>query len=130
MAKKKTLVAMNKCDEDDGTIAEMVREALPGFTLFAVSAELGEGIEELRRALFESLKLVRVYSKIPGQPPDMDSPFALPEGSTVMDVARMVHKDFAEKLKYARIWGSERFDGQMVQRDYVVRDKDVIELHM
>jgi uncharacterized protein len=41
-----------------------------------------------------------------------------------------VHKDFATNLKFARIWGTEKYDGQMVQRDYVVQEGDVIELHI
>jgi ribosome-interacting GTPase 1 len=54
----------------------------------------------------------------------------MPRGSTVVEVAATVHKDFASNLKFARIWGTEKYDGQMVQRDYVVQEGDVIELHM
>ncbi len=61
--------------------------------------------------------------------PILTAPYTLPRGSTVVDVAGMVHKDFAEQLKYARIWGTDKYDGQMVQRDYVVQEEDVIELH-
>jgi ribosome-interacting GTPase 1 len=41
-----------------------------------------------------------------------------------------VHADFAAKLKYARIWGVDRFDGQMVRRDDVLRDGDMLEFHI
>ena len=54
----------------------------------------------------------------------------MPRGSTVVAVAATVHKDFATHLKFARIWGTEKYDGQMVQRDYIVQEGDVIELHM
>jgi ribosome-interacting GTPase 1 len=74
--------------------------------------------------------VVRVYTKSPGKKADLTAPFTLPHGSTVVDVAGTIHKDFAQRLKYARIWGSDKFDGQMVQRDYVVQEEDVIELHM
>jgi ribosome-interacting GTPase 1 len=98
--------------------------------ILPVSAEQGTGLEALARALYELLGVVRVYTKSPGKKADLTAPFTLPHGSTVVDVAGTIHKDFAQRLKYARIWGSDKFDGQMVQRDYVVQEEDVIELHM
>ena len=95
----------------------------------AVSAETGEGLEELGRWLFEHLGIVRVYTKIPGQPPDMGRPFTVRRGQTAHDVARLVHRDIAASLKYARIWGSATFEGQQVGPDHVVIDGDVLELH-
>jgi ribosome-interacting GTPase 1 len=76
------------------------------------------------------LGIVRVYARPPGKEPDLERPFVLKQGSTVDDLTRKVHKDFYEKLKYARVWGGGAFDGQMVQRDYVLKDGDVIELHI
>jgi hypothetical protein len=76
------------------------------------------------------LRVVRVYSKIPGKKPEKDSPFTLRVGSTVMDMAKAVHKDFAEKLQYARVWNAAGLDGLRVNRDYVLADEDVVELHI
>ncbi len=73
---------------------------------------------------------MRVYTKEPGKEPDMGTPFTLSLGSTVLDLARAVHKDFTTGLKYASVWGSSKFPGQRVQRDFVLMDKDVVELHM
>jgi ribosome-interacting GTPase 1 len=98
--------------------------------LIAVSAARGDNLEALIRALYELLDVVRVYTKAPGKKADRSSPFTLPSGSTVVDVASAVHKDFAQSLKFARIWGTDKYDGQMVQRDYVVQEEDLIELHM
>ncbi|MDI6829245.1 MAG: TGS domain-containing protein, partial [Armatimonadota bacterium] len=61
---------------------------------------------------------------------DMDTPYVVPRGTTVIELATMIHKDFAEKLRYARIWGASKFEGQMVSRDHVLEDRDVIELHV
>ena len=61
---------------------------------------------ELPRMLFKQLKIIRVYAKPPGKKPDMNEPFTIPEGSTVLDLARMIHRELAEKLKTARIWGT------------------------
>ncbi len=60
----------------------------------------------------------------------MKSPFTCPAGSTVVDMAALVHRDFAAGLKSARIWGTGVFDGQTVKRDHVLHDKDVVELHL
>ncbi len=100
------------------------------FERIAVSAATGRGLETLRRALFDLLRVVRVYSKVPGKKAEKDSPFTLRVSSTVMDMARAVHKDFAEKLRYARVWNASGLDGLRVNRDHVLADEDVVELHI
>ncbi len=100
------------------------------FGLSAVSAETGEEIERLRGEIFDALDIIRVYTKKPGEDADMQQPYVIRQGSTLMDFAKTVHKDFEENLKFARVWGHTKFDGMMVNRDYIVQDKDVVELHI
>lgn len=100
------------------------------FELHALSSVTREGTEEFRRAVFDLLGIVRVYTKAPGKKPDQTAPFVLPRGATIRDVAERVHKDFGARLRFARVWGQGKFDGQMVQRDYRVEDNDVVELHL
>lgn len=97
--------------------------------IVAVSAETGEGLEELRRRTFAALDLVRVFTKQPGRPPDLREPFTLPRGSTVGDLAERIHKDVLARMKFARVWGRQVFDGQTVQRDHVLAEGDVVEIH-
>ncbi len=97
--------------------------------VLATSTVTGENLEALRRALFDLLGVIRIYSKPPGRKADLTAPFVLPRGSTVVDAAGVVHKDFAEHLKYARLWNDREYSGQMVSRDHVLADGDVIELH-
>jgi hypothetical protein len=125
------LVAPNKCDLDsDGTFTALAREAVDAMLpCFPVSAEHGAGLELLRPTLFRELGRIRIYAKEPGKKPDFERPFVLPSGATVYALAVAVHKDIAERLKYARIWGHARFDGQQVDRDHVLADRDVVELH-
>jgi ribosome-interacting GTPase 1 len=127
-----TLLLASKADAIDGIAAELetFRE-LTGFTYpaFCVSAATGEGLEALGPWLFRELGIVRVYTKAPGHPPDMTRPFTLRRGQTVGDVARLVHKDVATALRYARLWGRSGHDGQQVGREHVVSDGDVVELH-
>lgn len=95
----------------------------------AVSATTGRGLADVGPLLFRELGIVRVYTKAPGRPPDRDRPFTLRRGQTVEDVARLVHRDLARSLKYARVWGKSGFDGQHVGRDHPLADGDVVEIH-
>ncbi len=97
--------------------------------LVGVSSTTGAGLDELKRRTFTSLDIVRVYSKEPGKPPDRRAPFTLPRGATVADLAERIHKDVLAAMKFARVWGSSAFDGQAVQRDHVLADGDVAEIH-
>jgi uncharacterized protein len=109
---------------------EILQELYAGrFTFLAVSAETGEGTDRLRAEMFRLLNVIRVYTKAPGHRADLSAPFVLKRGTTVQDAAAIVHKDFAHRLKYARIWGERTFDGQMVQREHVLQDGDILELH-
>jgi ribosome-interacting GTPase 1 len=128
----RTLLLANKLDLPGAPERlEVVKELLGSrFPIQALAAESSQGLEETRNAIYRFLNVIRVYTKRPGKPPDMDSPFTCPVGSTVQHLAELVHRDFAEKLKSARIWGTGVFDGQTVTRDHVLHDKDVVELHM
>ena len=99
------------------------------FDFVEISARTGAGLDELPEAFFRFSNIIRVYTKPPGKPADTDEPFTLPAGSTVMDLAASIHRELAEKLKYARIWGKGVYDGQNTQRNHILNDKDIIELH-
>jgi ribosome-interacting GTPase 1 len=75
---------------------------------------------------YQALDIIRIC-KPPGKDPDMERPFVLKRGSTVAELARKIHRDFYDKLKSARVWGSSTFEGQMVQRDYELKDGDIVE---
>ncbi len=96
---------------------------------FAVNARTGENIDELKRTIWYRLKLVRIYTKIVGKKAET-RPMTLHAHSTVRDVARDIHKDFLKNFKFARVWGSAKFPGAQVGLDHVVKDKDIIELHV
>ncbi len=86
-------------------------------------------LDAFRKAVYDMLGKVRVYAKQRGKPPDLEEPFVLKKGATVMDLARKIHKDIVERLQFARVWGEGKYDGQRVNRDYVLEELDVIELH-
>ncbi len=125
------LLVLNKADEDtDGTFAALARAATgEDLPWSRVSALHGQGLEDLRARLFHDLGRIRIYAKEPGHKPDFARPFVLEAGATVHELARTVHKDIAEHLRFARVWGHARFDGQQVDRDHRLSDRDVVELH-
>jgi ribosome-interacting GTPase 1 len=127
----KTLMVCNKIDADGATdrlafIQEMFAAKFP---ILTISAERGDGLDELKKKLYDHLDIIRVYAKQPGKPADMTAPFTIPRGGTVLDFAEKVHTDFVDTLKSARVWGSAEFDGQTVKRDHVLADRDLVELH-
>jgi ribosome-interacting GTPase 1 len=128
----KTVMVANKLDA--GGAADrlaILRDWLgPRFPMVAASALTGEGLETLRRAAYDLLGVLRVYTKVPGKPADRTRPFTMPIGSTVLDLAREIHRDFEHSLKSARIWGTGVFDGQPVKRDHELHDADIVELHV
>ena len=129
---KRALVAANKKDLPGAAKNFERLEAFcrGRFPMVALSCLKKDGLEELKQGIFRLASIIRVYSKPPGKDPDLSMPYTVPVGSTVMDVAEKVHKDFVTKLKYARVWGSAKFDGMRVERTHVLKDRDIIELSM
>jgi uncharacterized protein len=126
------LVLVNKYDDESvdelfSICCELLEADWP---IIPVSALTGRNFDALKTLVFEHLHIVRVYAKPPSKEPDLERPFVLKEGETVIDLARKVHRDFYEHLKNARVWGSAEFDGQMVTRDYVLHDGDIVELRV
>jgi len=131
-ANVETLLLANKADAPSAEAALEILRSHYGsrFPAHGVSAQTGVGLEPLRRMIYDGLGIIRVYSKPPGKEPSMQSPVVLPRGSTIVEMAAAIHKDFARQLKFARVWGGTKFSGQRVQRDYVVQEGDIIELHI
>ncbi|MGA2194200.1 MAG: GTPase [Bryobacteraceae bacterium] len=126
------LLAGNKCDQPGAGENFAALQALYGdrFRTVRVSAATGAGLEVFACETFRSLDLVRFYSKAPGKKPDLEVPYVLRRGATIADAAAHVHRDFAEHLKYARLF-RKSYDhaGLMVERTHAVEDEDVLEFH-
>ncbi len=124
------LIIANKTDLARPGDVELLRELYADrLEVLPVSATARLGLESLVARLWELLAVIRVYTKQPGRPPDNDKPYTLPVGSTIEDLAAEIHRDLPVTMKYARIWGQGRFDGQRVHKAEVLHDKDVVEIH-
>jgi uncharacterized protein len=127
---KQTFVIGTKADiAPDGTLATLKEITNRPFEYIDISVKTAYNLDKFVSLCFNLLKIIRIYAKPPGKPPDMKEPFTLPIGSTVIDLAVHIHRELADKLKTARAWGTAVYDGQSVQRSHVLHDKDIIELH-
>ncbi|MDI6850532.1 MAG: TGS domain-containing protein [bacterium] len=131
---KRAIVILNKLDltKDTKYLEDLESHFKDtyGIITFPLSALYGTGTEEVKKEIFKELDIIRVYTKEPGKQPVLEDPLILKRGSTVLDAAREIHKDFEKKLKYAKVWGSTKFEGQRVERDYRLEDKDIVEFHV
>ena len=128
---KRAIFVANKADED-GALDQFQRlETHYGrrFPVVMGSAVEEVGLDEIKEAAFKALGVVRVYTRAPGGDPDYASPIVLALGGNVEDAAQELHRDWRRRLKYALLWGSGKFEGQRVGRDYVLADGDVLEFH-
>ena len=126
------LLVANKSDlgpnlDEVTVLGELLGMKFPAVT---TSATTGDGCDTIGPFLFEGLKIVRVYTKVPGKRAKRDRPYTVRHGQTIFDVARLVHKDIASGLKFARVWGANVYDGQQVGPEHPVDDADTVELHM
>jgi ribosome-interacting GTPase 1 len=129
---KPTILVVTACDRPEclpnvEALQELLDEEWP---TLPTSTQNGLGFDDLRQRSFQALHVIRIYTKQPGHPPDMKQPFTLPEGATIEDLTTKIHRELLGQLKFARIWGKSVFDGQRVQRDHVLEEGDVVELHV
>ncbi|MEE9524633.1 MAG: TGS domain-containing protein, partial [Thermodesulfovibrionales bacterium] len=129
---KRLVTVANKSDTQNAASGLKALMSTYGnvYHIASISSNTKEGIEDLRRLIFEVSGIIRAYSKEPGKDPDMKAPFTIPAGSTVIELAQIIHKDFATNLKYACVWGSSKFQGQKVHKDHILKDKDIVEFHV
>jgi len=131
VVRKRALIVGSRGDLNESRGRYAVLDSRYGAELpvVAVSAKERTGLEEMKQAIYETLDIIRVYTKSPGKKPDFEEPVVIKKGSTVEDAAGSIHKDFRSRLKYAQVWGSGKYDGQRVKRGHILEDGDVVELH-
>jgi len=130
-AQKPTLLVVTGMDRpgasgDLDALRQILETAWP---IVPVSVVNRDGLTDLGRQTFAGLGIMRIYTKEPGKDPDRQRPFTLPTGATVGELAATIHNDIAERLRFARIWGRDVFDGQSVGEAHVLAEGDVVEIH-
>lgn len=129
---KRTVLAGNKFDVSAAKDNLEILEELYSerFEIIPISCVDETNIARLQAHIFDILQIMRIYTKTPGHDADFKDPIVLPIDSTIEDAAFALHKDFAHKLQFAKVWGEGKFDGQRVTSKYVLTDKDIVEFHI
>lgn len=123
------ITVLNKVDLVSKDHAENVANKI-GADL-CISANKSDHIDDLKELIFRKLNLVRIYMKEPGKDADLEIPLIIEKNSSVRDVCRKLHKDFVDKFKFCRVWGSSaKFPGQKLALKHVLDDNDVLEIHL
>lgn len=129
---KPAIIVANKLDlkgaaANLNVLKKYVNGRLP---IVAMSCEQKTGLRELGQALFESLKVIRVYTKEPGSNKATGHPFVMKQGSTINDLAKNIHKEMLENFLFAMVWAKRLpFSPKKVGLAFVLQDGDVVEIH-
>lgn len=119
----------NDCEDWPIRLQFLKEQAQIPFDVLPVDWEDKEQASRVKDAVFDQLNVLRVFTRKPGEEPDLQTPLAVASDATVLDLALQIHEDLAETLQYARLWRDQQHDGQTVGADYALRDQDVVELH-
>lgn len=123
------IVCLNKIDLVPAATVSRVKKEINAD--IAVSAEKSLNLEPLKELIFQRLDFMRIHLKEPRKDADMLKPLIITRNSTIRDVCMKLHRDFVDKFKFARVWGSSaKFPAQKVMLAHVLQDKDVLEIHL
>jgi len=126
------IIVANKADSPETVkkleeLKEIVGEQMRVLT---VSCKTQAGLESLGKELFESMNLIRVYTKEPSKKEPSKKPFILKKGATVLDLAKHIHSDFYEQFSYSKVWSKRlTFSPQKVGSSFPLEDRDIVEIH-
>ncbi len=123
----KAVMAINKVDLAKPGQLEAVQKMHEKYLTVPISAATGQGMPELKQALYDTIDMIRIFLKPQGQEADLDVPLIVKRGNTIGDVCELIHRDFKNNFRYAMVWGkSAKFPGQTVGMDHIVADEDIV----
>jgi len=128
---KPTVIVANKADveETEFNVNRLKEIDANKFKILVTSCKLGRGLDDLGRTIFQGLNIIRIYTKEPNEENPSPKPIVVKSGVTVIEIAKDIHSSLYRNFRYARIWGSSKYPGERVGGDYILKDKDVIEIH-
>jgi uncharacterized protein len=129
---KPAVIVANKLDLKGAELnLRMLKKYVNGkLPIVAMSCEKKAGLEELGKAIFESLGIIRIYTKEPGSKAETGRPFTLRRGATINDLAKNIHKEFLYNFLFAMVWAKRLpFSPKKVGLNFVLDDGDIVEIH-
>lgn len=127
---KPAIVVANKCENDSAEKKlNSLEKNYPELDIIGTSIVTDRNIDKIPKKIFEIIKIIRLYTKRIGQKPS-STPIVAKIGYTIEDLTKNVHSTFYRRFKYAKVWGSSKYPGEKVGLHYVLKDKDIVELHI
>jgi len=129
---KPTIVVANKADlpQASGKAQELIEREGSRMRIIVASCLTRQGLSELGRSLFETLDIIRIYTKEPKAPTPSPEPFVVRKGTSIGALSQQIHSALFRQFKYARVWGkSVSYGGERVGIDHVLMDGDTVEIH-
>jgi len=121
-----SIAVLNKIDLVNPKYVAEVKTRVGGH-IIPISADQSVNLEALKKAIYDSLRLIKVFLKPRNGSPDFEEPLIVTAGSTISDVCQKIHKKFAGQARYALVSGnSVRFSSQRVGMDHIVQDRDIV----
>jgi uncharacterized protein len=129
---KPTLILANKLDVEgaEANFRVLERYVQGKVPIVAISCEQRRGLDMLGEAIFNTLGVIRIYTKEPNKRDPSEKPFTLKRGATLQDLAKSIHREFIDNFAYARVWAKRLvFSPQKVGLTFVLDDGDIVEIH-
>jgi ribosome-interacting GTPase 1 len=126
-----TFVIANKMDlnDDPRKIEELLKATYPLKVHFLSLERMKDLTKLIGQTIFDLLGIVRVYTKERGKGV-ADIPIVCRSGTTVGEMAKIIHNDFYDRFKFARIWGpAAKFDNEKVGMDRILKDKTIVQIY-
>jgi ribosome-interacting GTPase 1 len=133
MVFKPTIIVANKTDLEgaEGNLKLLKAYAGNKLPVIPVSTITGEGLDRLGETLFNTLEIMRIYTKEPNQREYSKKPFILRKGATIYDLAKTIHSDFRDNFSFSKVWSKRLvFSPQRVGLTFHLEDGDIVEIHL
>jgi hypothetical protein len=125
---KKIIFLGNKIDLE--AAKENLKKRETQYEIKPISCSQKIGLEELKKEIFDLLEIVRVYTKSRNRPePDFSHPFIMKRGEKLITLASQIHHDLLPSFKYAKLFKKNTKNPQIVGKDYILQDDDVVEIY-
>ncbi len=128
---KPFIVFLTKFDLlSDKSPVENLKNKIEGKALAIVTYPGGmPSKDELGDIILKELGLIRVFTKSKNEKYPSEKAVILPHGSTVIDLAKIIHKSFSKRFKYAKVWARRLpYSPMKVGPDFILEDMDVVEI--
>jgi small GTP-binding protein len=113
------LFVINKCD----LISKSPLVTKKPLNEIYISAKENTGTKKLKRMIWNTLELTRIYLVRRSEKPSKNSPITMRKGQTLKEVAEKIGSEFAEDITRAKIWGAgAKFPGQEVSLSKKILD--------